>query len=73
LNLFDPLDHTTGRFADEPAVPPQVAHEVPGDVPELGGKILVDEQDAHGVVVVRGWLLVVNSPILTRFSRSAGN
>ena len=36
-----------GRFADEGASPAQLLDQVPGDVAELGGEILVNVEDVH--------------------------
>ena len=47
FNLFDPVDSSAGSLRDEAARPPSRPDQMSGDVPELGGEVLVDEQDVH--------------------------
>jgi hypothetical protein len=48
LDLLDPADLPAGRLAHERALPVQPLDEVLRDVPELGGKVLVDVEHVHG-------------------------
>ena len=47
LNLLNPTDDPRRSFADEGAFVSELMNEMPGDVAELGGEILVDEEDVH--------------------------
>src|SRR5262249_42922469 len=47
LDLAHPLPHSGWRLRHEVALPAARTDQVPGDVAELGWKILMDEQDPH--------------------------
>ena len=46
-DLLDAFNLAPGRLGDEGARPPSATDQVPGDVPELSGEVLVDKQNVH--------------------------
>jgi hypothetical protein len=52
LDFLDPADGPAGRFAEERTFPPELLNQVMGNVPELGGKVLMDIQDVHGRIIL---------------------
>ncbi len=46
-DLVDPIHHPGRRLAHKRALPTEPGNQVPGNMPELSGKILVDVQNVH--------------------------
>jgi len=47
FDFLDALDLAGGRFAEESALPSAGLHEIPGDVAELGGEVLMNVKNVH--------------------------